>query len=369
MYAKKIIEYLGNKKGVDVRINGSRPHDIQVHNSSLYRRLLFNYSLGLGEGYMRGDWSCEDLEGMLRQCLQILVRSENVSLLSRIQHTALNMQSALRSRQVAERHYDIGNDLYEAMLDPYMQYSCAYWNNRATTLEDAQLAKMDLICRKLRLESGLKILDIGCGFGGLMKHMRDKYAVDVVGISLSKEQKSYGEARFGVDIALQDYRDLAQYSRSSFDRVVSVGMMEHVGYKNHRRFFALVRHVIKDDGIFLLQTIGGNVSVKRPDDWVDKYIFPNGMAPSIGQIGKAIEGLWVMEDWHNLGPSYARTLDAWHTRSERFFSTSDRYSSEFQKMWEFYLMGSKVIFDIRMSQLWQILFTPKGARGGLERIM
>lgn len=368
MLIKKMIEHISQKKGIDVRINGDRPHDIQVHNPQFYRRVLANYSLGVGEGYMDGDWSCQDLEGMLTKCLQTFSKSENASIFSGLQHRLLNMQSVIRSKKVAKEHYDIGNDLYEAMLDPYMQYSCGYWKE-AGSLEEAQIAKMDLICRKLRLKKGCTVLDIGCGYGGLMKYMIDDYEVDAAGLTVSEEQQKYGTEKYGLDkLHLQDYRELFDYPPKSYDRVVAVGPLEHVGYKNYPGFFKAARHVLKDDGIFLLHGIGGNVSVTRPDDWVDKYIFPNGMTPSISQIGKAIEGLWVMEDWHNFGPSYARTLDAWNRRSKEFFKGSDRYSARFQRMWEFYLVGCKVVFDIRASQLWQVLLTPHGVKGGLERI-
>ncbi len=367
MVLRTCIEYLGRRQGIDVRINGDRPHDIQVHDPRFYRRLLRNYSLGMGEGYMDGDWSCEDLEGLLSRCLQPFARSGNPSFLSGFQHLFLNMQTLIKSRRAVERHYDIGNELYQAMLDPYLQYSCGYWNH-ATDLEEAQIAKMDLICRKLDLHAGLRLLDVGCGFGGLMKYAKDRYGVEATGITLSGAQQSLARERFDLEsVFLCDYRELdASYARR-FDRVVSVGMLEHVGYKNYGPFFRAIRRVIKDDGIFLLQTIGGNCSVKRPDDWVDRYIFPNGMTPSIAQLGRAMEGLWVMEDWHNLGPSYAKTLDAWNRRTRAFFSTTDRYPPRFRRMWEFYLVGSKVIFEIRSSQLWQLVLTPHGAREGLAR--
>lgn len=365
---KRILEYLGRRNGIDVRINGNRPFDIRVHHQRFYWRVLRNYSLGVGEGYMDGDWSCEDLEGMLTRCLRAFRTSANISIVSALQHALFNMQTVLKSKRSVERHYDIGNDLYQAMLDPYMQYSCGYWKN-ATSLETAQLDKMDLICRKLRLQRDMKVLDVGCGYGGLIKYMTDRYGVKAIGITLSKDQQQLGHERFGIDsIQLQDYRELTRYCPRSFDRVVSVGMLEHVGFKNYADFFKAVRRVTKDDGIFLLHTIGSNVSIRRPDDWVDKYIFPNGMTPSIAQLGKAMEGHWVMEDWHNFGPSYAKTLDAWNQRAKSYFAKTDRYPSRFQRMWEFYLVGSKVIFDTRASQLWQILLSPHGLKGGLDRV-
>jgi cyclopropane-fatty-acyl-phospholipid synthase len=365
---KSLAEYLGRQKGIDVRIDGDRPHDIQVRDPRFYGGVLRSYSLALGEGYMDGLWTCEDLEGLLRRCMQPFAKSGNPSLVPAIQHLFLNMQTLLKSRRVVERHYDIGNDLYEAMLDPYMQYSCAYWKD-AETLEQAQLAKMDLICRKLSLQRGHRLLDVGCGFGGLLKYAQERYGIEVSGITLSKEQQRFAQERFGIDsVSLCDYRALDTHYGRPFDRVVSIGMLEHVGYKNYRDFFRAVRSVIKDDGIFLLQTIGGNVSVTRPDDWVDKYIFPNGMTPSIAQLGRAMEGLWVMEDWHNFGPSYAKTLGAWNRRSQALFRATDRYPQRFQRMWEFYLVGSKVIFELRSSQLWQLVLSPRGVAGGLPRV-
>jgi cyclopropane-fatty-acyl-phospholipid synthase len=363
-----IIEYLGRQKGIDVRINGDRPHDIQVHDPRFYRRLMRSYSLGMGEGYMDGMWSTGDLEALLRRCLQPFERSGNPSLLTAVQHVFFNMQTLVKSRRVVERVYDVGNDLYEAMLDPYLQYTCAYWKD-AQTLEEAQLAKMDLICRKLRLQPGLRVLDVGCGWGGLMRYMQDRYGVEPTGITLSKEQQGLARERFGLDsVLLCDYRELHARYAHSFDRVVAVGVLEHVGYKNYRGFFRAIRRLLRDDGIFVLQTIGGNVSVTRPDDWVDRYIFPNGMTPSIAQLGRAMESLFVMEDWHNFGPSYARTLDAWHHRSRAFFRDTDRYPPRFQRMWELYLVGSKVAFDIRSSQLWQLVLSPRGVPGGLPRV-
>ncbi len=368
MITKRIIEYITKKKGIDVRINGDRPHDIQIHNPMFYKRVLRNYSLGVGEGYMDGDWSCEDLEGMLRRTLETFTKSENVSFITTLQNRLFNMQTVFKSKKAIEKHYDVGNDLYQAMLDPYMQYSCGYWKD-ATTLEEAQLAKMDLICRKLQLQKGQKVLDIGCGFGGLMRYMRDRYGVDAVGITLSVEQQKLGKEKFGMDqIYLKDYRDITVYDQNSFDRVVSTGMFEHVGYKNHSAFFKSVRHVIKADGILLLQTVGSNVSVTRPDDWVDKYLFSGGMTPSITQLGKVWEGAWVMEDWHNFGPSHSKTLNAWDKRTKEFFKTTDRYPVRFQRMWEFYLLGCKVSFDLRALQLWQMLLSPNGIKGGLQRV-
>ena len=183
-----------------------------------------------------------------------------------------NYQSKARAFQIGEHHYDLGNDLFEKMLDKRMIYSCGYWKN-AKTLDEAQEAKLDLICRKLYLKPGMKVLDIGCGWGGFAFFAAEKYGVEVVGVSVSKEQIAYAEAKRGklpVTFLLQDYRDIT----GSFDRVVSVGMFEHVGYKNYTEFMTVVNRCMKDDGLCLLHTIGATITSFHPDPWIQKYIFP-----------------------------------------------------------------------------------------------
>ncbi|MDU1223048.1 MAG: cyclopropane fatty acyl phospholipid synthase, partial [Citrobacter freundii] len=275
-----------------------------------------------------------------------------------------NLQSKKRAWIVGKEHYDLGNDLFTRMLDPQMQYSCAYWKD-AERLEDAQIAKLRLICEKLQLKPGMRVLDIGCGWGGLAQFMAQNYAVSVVGVTISAEQQKHAQQRclgLDVDIRLQDYRDL----NDQFDRIVSVGMFEHVGPKNYDTYFTVVDRNLKPDGLFLLHTIGSRRTDHNVDPWIDRYIFPNGCLPSVRQIANASESHFVMEDWHNFGADYDKTLMAWY---ERFLASwpeiADNYSERFKRMFSYYLNACAGAFRARDIQLWQVVFS-RGIEHGLR---
>lgn len=351
----------------DVRINGNRPWDLQVRDARTYARMLGQGSLGLGESYMDGDWDAASLDGFMFRVLDARL-DERVhgageigdALFARL----FNRQTRRRSREVGERHYDLGNDLYRAMLGRRLVYSCGYWR-QADNLDDAQAAKLDLVCRKLHLQSGMRVLDVGCGWGEALKFAAERYGVSGVGVTISKEQAAFARelcAGLPIDIRLQDYRDLHE----PFDAAFSLGMFEHVGVKNYRAYFEMARRVLPPQGLFLLHTIGGNRSVHRTDPWIGKYIFPNSMLPSAAQIAQAGEGLFVLEDWHNFGTDYDRTLQAWRDNVERAWPTLDavRYDERFRRMWRFYLAASMATFRSRRSQLWQVMLSPKGVAGG-----
>jgi cyclopropane-fatty-acyl-phospholipid synthase len=343
----------------DIVVNGNRPWDITVHNGNLFRRLLVHGSLGLGESYMDGWWDCKRIDELVCRLfgrgIDRQVRTWEMALAAMAARLS-NRQSRSRSFRVGRQHYDAGNDLYERMLDSRMIYSCAYWKE-AGTLDAAQEHKLDLISRKLQLEPGLRLLDIGCGWGGLARFAAERYGVEVVGVTVSQEQVKGARQRCAglpVEIRFQDYRSLDE----TFDRVVSVGMFEHVGYKNYRTFMTVVDRCLKEDGIFLLHTIGGNISVITTDPWLERYIFPNGMLPSAAQITSAIEGLFVLEDWHNFGPDYDTTLMAWWTRFEQAWpDLAGRYGERFHRMWRYYLLSCAGAFRARVNQLWQIVLT------------
>ncbi len=352
----------------DVRVNGNRPWDIHIHNVNFYPRVLAEGSLGLGESYMDGWWDCEQLDEffcrILRAGLDQKVRPFKMafdSLVARL----YNLQNPSRAFEVGKVHYDIGNDLYSRMLDKLLIYSCAYWKN-ATTLDEAQEAKLDLIARKLGLKPGMKVVDIGCGWGGLAKYLAENYGVVVLGITVSRKQASFAKELcrgLPVQIRLEDYRKLS----GKFDRVISVGMFEHVGYKNYKKFMQVVRRCLKDDGLFLLHTIGSNVSVVRTDPWIEKYIFPNSMLPSARQICEASEGIFVMEDWHNFSVHYDRTLLAWYENfNNAWDEIKEKYGERFYRMWKYYLLACAGAFRARVNQLWQIVFSPRGIPGGYE---
>ncbi|KAB2837771.1 cyclopropane fatty acyl phospholipid synthase [bacterium] len=348
-----------------IRVNGRRPWDIQVHNEKFYDRLLADGSLGIGESYVEGWWDSERVDEVACRVFRAKVDREFVSwalLLDTMRAKLFNLQRKSRAFFNAGSHYDIGNDLYEAMLDRRMVYSCGYWKG-AANLDQAQENKLELCCKKLGIKPGMKVLDIGCGWGAFAKHAAQKHGARVVGITVSKNQHAYARKHneaAGVEFRLQDYRDL---KGERFDRVVSIGMFEHVGYKNYRRYMEIVaEHCLAEDGLFLLHTIGGNVSTTHIDPWIDRYIFPNAMLPSIAQIGSAIEGLLVMEDWHNIGPDYDKTLTAWFENFHRHWgSLRAKYSKKFYRMWKFYLLACAGAFRAREMQVWQILLSKGGS--------
>lgn len=355
----------------DIAVRGNRPFDINVHNHDLYARVLAQGSLGLGESYMDGWWDCNALDQFFFKIMRADV-AKNVpmtlnTIFAVLQSKLMNMQSKSRAFQVGEQHYDLGDDLFSLMLDKRMIYSCAYWKN-AKNLDEAQEHKLDLICKKLYLRPGLKVLDIGCGWGGLAEFMAKKYGVEVIGVTISKEQAKCAQDRCrgcNVEIRLQDYRDINE----TFDRIVSVGMFEHVGYKNYQTFIDICHKLIKDDGLMLLHTIGSNQSHTTGDEWINKYIFTNGMLPSICQIATTLEGKFVMEDWHNFGADYDRTLMAWH---ENFIKNwpkiQAKYGDRFYRMWNYYLLSCAGLFRARSIQLWQIVISKKGELGGYQSI-
>lgn len=354
----------------DVQIGGARPWDLQVHDSHFYARVLGQGSLGLGESYMDGWWDAESLDGFLFHLLQARLEQRvhgAGELWDALRARLLNLQSRNRSREVGERHYDLGNDLYAAMLGRRLVYSCGYWTQADGRVLDgldvAQEAKLDLTCRKLRLQPGMRVLDIGCGWGEALKFAAERYGVSGVGITISKEQADYARelcAGLPIEIRLQDYRELHE----PFDAALSIGMFEHVGVKNYRGYFEVAQRCLPPGALFLLHTIGTNRSVNHTDPWIGRYIFPNSMLPSTAQIAQAVEGLFVIEDWHNFGADYDRTLQAWRDNVERAWPPDPRYDERFRRMWRFYLAASMATFRTRNSQLWQVVLSNGGVKGG-----
>ncbi|MEJ2695563.1 MAG: cyclopropane fatty acyl phospholipid synthase [Candidatus Sulfobium sp.] len=366
--AKDIVQQI--LADADISINGSGPRDIVVHDERLYQRVLTDGSLGLGEAYMDGWWDCRCLDELFCRIMQTNAEEKTRNwkyALHVLKARVFNLSSKSRSFEVGEKHYDIGNELYRNMLDKRMVYSCAYWKDKGS-LDEAQEAKLDLICRKLGLKAGDRILDIGCGWGSFAGYAAEKYGVKVVGISVSNEQVSLGKELCcgqSVDLRLQDYRDLNE----KFDHIVSVGMFEHVGYKNYRTFMTTVNRCLKDDGLFLLHTIGNNISSVTTDPWIYKYIFPNSMIPSMAQISAAVEGLFVMEDWHNLGIYYDRTLTAWFRNfGENWNKIEALYDDRFFRMWKYYLLSSAGLFRARQLNVWQIVLSKKGVPGTYQPV-
>ena len=363
MKYETIIQSLLSDAGVE--INGSNPWDIQVHNANFYKRVLSESALGLGESYMDGWWDCEALDELIARIFKARLNEKVIgnwkTQLYILTTKLFNRQKKSRAKIVGERHYDLGNDLYRAMLDKRLNYTSAYWKN-ANNLDEAQEAKLDLVCKKIGLQKDMTVLELGCGWGSFAKYAAEKYGAQVVGVNVSEEQVALGRElckNLPVELRLQDYREV----QGQYDRVISIGIMEHVGYRNYRTYMEVVDRCLKDDGIAFFHTIGSNVSTTYVNRWTDKYIFPNGVLPSIAQLAKAMEGLFVMEDWHNFGPDYDRTLMAWYHNFENAWdSLKNKYGERFFRMWRFYLLSSAGGFRAREHQLWQVVMTKPGRK-------
>ncbi|MBY6204517.1 cyclopropane fatty acyl phospholipid synthase [Halomonas denitrificans] len=369
MSARQTVERL--LRAADIEIGGDRPWDLRVHDDRLFKRVLAEGTLGAGEAYMDGWWDAERLDGFFARLISVGA-DRSLRTPSLLVHVVLgrigNLQSRRRSRRVAEQHYDLSNRLYEAMLGPTMQYTCAYYgsapdrDSAALSLDDAQRAKLRLVADKLHLEAGMRVLELGGGFGELARYLAADRGCEVVSYNISRRQVEFGRARcegLPVEIRRRDYRDAAR-AGETFDRVVSVGLMEHVGPKNYRGFFDLVRHCMKPEGLALVHTIGGNVSRRSADRWISKYIFPGGVIPSEAQLTRAKEGLLVLEDWHNFGPDYDRTLMGWaanYVDAWPELKVSEGLDERFDRMWRYYLYSCAGAFRARGLQLWQLVLS------------
>ena len=366
-----MIENLLEEAGI--RVNGPNPWDITVHNKDFYSRILKSGTLGLGESYVEGWWDCPSIDS----CIDKIYRSnieakikQNKRLLFRLWlHKTFNFQTKHRAYEVGRKHYDLGDDLFMSMLDKRMTYTCAYWK-KAKNLDQAQEAKLELVCQKLGLKPGMRVLDVGCGWGAFLQYAAEKYGISGVGITISKDQAMLARQNcreFPIEIRFEDYRELKKSGEKTekFDRVVSLGMFEHVGHKNYKTYMKIIYDSLKPDGLFLLQTIGRDDTSYAADEWIAKYVFPNGMLPSIKQIGESIERLFVMEDWHNFGADYDKTLLAWHENfNKNWHKLKNNYDNNFHRLWNYYLLTCAGAFRARVNQLWQVVLSKGGVQGG-----
>jgi cyclopropane-fatty-acyl-phospholipid synthase len=372
-HAQKQRQYLVHEilASAGITINGTMPWDIRINDERFYERIALEGSLGLGESYMDGWWDCDQIDEFFKRLMpldpQKKIRND-WHLLSRSLYVSIfNPSRKSKAFAIGEKHYDIGNDLFAKMLDKRMVYSCGYWKN-ARTLDEAQEKKLDLTCRKLGLKPGDRVLDIGCGWGGFARYAAETYGVSVVGITVSRQQQELGTQLckgLPVELRLQDYRDLDE----TFDHIVSIGMFEHVGWRNHRTYMEFVHKCLNDDGLFLLHTIGDRRSEQVNDPWMGKYIFPNALIPSMGQIGTALDDLFIIEDVHNFGFYYDRTLMSWFENFDRCWdSLKKAYDNRFYRMWKYYLLSSAGPFRARSLQVWQIILSKHGVSGGYSAV-
>lgn len=375
MLATKLYEKILEKAGIT--INGSKPYDIQVHDERLFNKMCLNPSLAAGEGYMDGWWDCEQLDELFNRICRThqdqYFQSYWAKAFQGASNLLFNLQSRDRSKEVAEKHYNLGNELYSRMLGKTMAYTCAYWKN-ADNLDQAQENKLDLVCRKLNLKPGEKLLELGCGWGSFAKYAAENYGVEVTAVNISTEQVKYAQdinRGLPVKIVLADYRDSNVYNseKIQFDKVASIGLCEHVGHKNYHQFLSIARNNMKENGLFLLHTIGANETQAFVDPWINKYIFPNGMLPSIQLLSKAMEKTFILEDLHNFGADYDKTLMAWHRNFiQNWPEISHNYDERFFRLWNYYLLSCAGGFRSRSMQLWQIVLSPNGMVGGYQSV-
>jgi cyclopropane-fatty-acyl-phospholipid synthase len=353
-----------------IRLNPANPApwDILVRDEKQFaNRVLSPFKNGLtelGDMYVDGIWECEDIAGFFHRCLSSGLNARFYhSLPNVLQYWTgrlLNGQTKPRSARDISTHYSLG-PVFEVTLDSTMAYTCGYWKEGVTNLEEAQLAKYDLACRKLQLEPGMEILDTGCGWGGFLKFAAERYGVGRgLGISISQDQIDIAIRRcegLPVSIIFKDYRDLA----GTFDRVSSFGMLEHVGPKNYRTYCEKVHEVLKPGGLFLLHTFG-NINpaptLRTPEvEWVTNHIFPGLVNPSYGQIGAASDGLFTLLDVQEFGAYYDPTLMAWHENFVNGWpSIKHLYDERFYRKWRYYLLICAGAFRSGNFRLWQTVF-------------
>lgn len=356
----------------EVEIDGDEPHDPKIHNQNFYRRFLSDGRLALGESYMDGWWDCENMYEMFCRLYRARERIKDTltspaALLITLREKLLPYGSKTRSKNIGKHHYDIGNELYKRMLDPYMVYSCGLWEDGAENLAEAQQFKLKRICEKLKIQPGHHILEIGCGWGSFARYATENYKdIKVTGLSVSQEQINLGvELCTGLPVELlyKDYRD----HHGIYPRIVSIAMFEAVGKKYFREYFKKVHELLDREGIFFMHTIGFNTS-DYTSPWMQKYIFPGAYLPSMTHLAKATEGLFVIEHVENIGPSYAPTLNAWHSNfienwSEIHELDPQRYDERFKRMWTYYLLQSAATFTTRIVPVWQIVMRKPDASG------
>jgi len=364
-------EFLGRVATVD----GLNQWDPQVRDDDFFGMVAGDGMLGLGNAYVKGYWECEDLfeffcRAIRGGLLEFMADSPVMKALMTAYRTT-NRQSQTQAKKNVVAHYDRGNDLFEAFLGKTMAYTCAVWDNpldleEGETLDEAQERKLDRICQKLHLESGMRVLDIGCGWGPFMRYVAGHFEVEVVGITLSAEQIAYIEKRNGgfkhsgslpIKAVLADFRT---FDAGKFDRVLSIGMFEHVGRKNHEEYFKAVDRCLESDGLSLIHCFGkSDPRVPLIDPWTEKHIFPGMELPTVVDITTAMEGAFNLLDLEEMGQHYPKTLLAWSANFDCNWEQISHYGEEFRRMWRYYLLSCAAVFHVRKVLLWQVVFARK----------
>jgi cyclopropane-fatty-acyl-phospholipid synthase len=373
---RRVLKHVGNPRisirlwnGDEFQVTEERPvacMEIRQRRAAL--RLLQSPSVGFGECYSKGLIEVHgDLLEFANEITAAITRKRDGRYYIpkfRSMLYAMNANSLTRSRHNVHHHYDLGNEFYELWLDPRMVYTCAYYDSPAATLAEAQVAKLEHVCRKLKLRPGQKVIEAGCGWGALALHMAEHYGANVIAYNNSKEQVAFARERaatLGLDDRVKfvedDYRNIDEQC----DVFVSIGMLEHVGLANFGTLGSLIKRCLKQDGIGLIHSIGRSHPQKM-DPWIVKHIFPGGHAPSLSEMTALFEpGRFSVIDVENLRPHYARTCADWLRNFEAVTDkVREMYDEEFMRMWHLYLAGSSAGFQSGTLQLYQVLFAPRG---------
>lgn len=356
---KKVKELLSD---ADIVVDGDRAWDIRVTNPKFYKRIIINGLDGFADAYVDNWWDCQALDELLYKALRARLPEKLKWNYPNIRHylveTLFNRQKRAQALSNIKKHYDLGNSLYQNMLDSGMSYTCAYWKD-AGTLDEAQETKLDLVCRKLDLKPGMKVLDVGCGWGSFLKYAAEKYGVEGVGITLSKEQVDLGNELckgLPVDLRLEDYRNIT----GKFDRIVSLGIIEHIGPRNYRILMEKIHKALDDDGLCLFHTIGhlypSPTLLQTEMTWIEKHIFPGGVLPTMGQICNSFEGLFMLQDVQNMGHYYYPTLLSWEKNfTKNWDNIKNEYDERFYRMWKYYLLSCSAALRSGRYAVWQLV--------------
>ncbi len=342
-----------------------------ITDPATLRRVRRDGIFGLGETYMHGAWDVHRLDEFMHRVFtapapRLSALAWGRLLAAVLEQRVINRQAGEGAFNIGIEHYDLGNDLFRIMLDSSMTYTSGYWAD-ANTLDEAQEAKLDLLCRKLQLQPGMRVLDIGCGWGNFAHHAATRYGVDVTGVTVSKEQAAIAAQRCAdmpVDIRVLDYRDVNE----TFDRIVSIEMIEAVGRKNIPTFYRKVNECLEDGGLFALQAISGNTLTRTSDRrldqyilWIVKHIFPDGYLPKPAEMSRLDGTSLRIDDWHSFAGDYDRTLMAWAERfNAGWDNISGKYGEQFKRRWHFYLYGCAAAFRANLVDVYQIVYS-KGA--------
>ena len=357
-----------------IQVNGPNDWDLQVHDDSWIREIELKGTLAIGDAYVSGLWDCKALDelvcrlfsNMKREMLFPSLQMLTVNLWNRLS----NPQAGTRAKKVIDAHYEKYIDVIKYFIGPSLCYSCAWWEH-SDNLADAQKAKMDLVCRKLQLAKSDRVLDIGCGYGALANHAAEYYGCHVTGITLSPRQAELATARFPsplIEFRAMDWQSDEFMQLGEFDKIMSVGMFEHVGRKNYTIFFKRCSHLLRSHGLFLLHTIGRSVKASI-DLWVDRYIFPGGSLPKLGDLDEVEAQNLILEDLQNIGAHYDMTLCAWQANLDHGQATGELDLDEKDlRFWRYYLLSFAGAFRVRKRlQVWQLLLAKSGVIGGYNR--